>query len=80
MQTMRQLPKMALIKPFFEGTRYLCLDAPGMATLEVYVDMDETMGEKKSLEYVMITIFQEFSRLLRVNYPSLFFQAFWPSW
>ena len=50
---MRQLPKMALIKPSFEGTKYLCLDAPGMQTLKLHVDVDEGKAKKSVLEYVM---------------------------
>jgi hypothetical protein len=50
---MRQLPKMALIQPSFEETKYLCLDAPGMPTLRLDMDVDESEMEKKMLEYVM---------------------------
>ncbi|XP_028409637.1 uncharacterized protein LOC114532352 [Dendronephthya gigantea] len=49
-QTMRQLPMMALIKPSFEGTKYLCLDAPGMPTLKLDVDLNENDVEAKMLD------------------------------
>ena len=50
-QTMRQLPKLALVQPSIEEMKYLCLDAPGMRTLKLDVDMDESNTEKKLLEY-----------------------------
>ncbi|CAB4032881.1 mitochondrial amidoxime reducing component 2-like [Paramuricea clavata] len=50
-QTMRQLPKMALIQPSCEETKYLCLDAPGMPTLKLDMDVDESEVEKKMLDH-----------------------------
>lgn len=51
---MRQIPKMALIKPSFEGTKYLCLDAPDMPTLKLEVVVSDSGVEKRMLEYVML--------------------------
>lgn len=48
---MRQLPMMALIQPSFEGTKYLCLNAPGMPTLKLDVDLNDNDVEAKMLEY-----------------------------
>lgn len=38
--TQRKDPKLALVIPYFEGDRYLCLDAPGMKTLKVDMQAD----------------------------------------
>lgn len=48
--TQRQIPKMALIQPSFEGMNYLCLDAPGMPSLKVPMDIEDS-NEKKTIKY-----------------------------
>lgn len=44
--TQRKDPKLALVVPSFEDDKYLCLDAPGMATLKVDVQPDKEEFKK----------------------------------
>ncbi|CAH3140548.1 unnamed protein product [Pocillopora meandrina] len=42
-------PKLALVVPHFEGGKYLCLDAPGMKTLKLNIDLPENQQESKRI-------------------------------
>ena len=47
-------PKLALVIPHFEDGRYLCLDAPGMKTLKLDIDLTEDKQEYKRIEWVIL--------------------------
>ena len=46
-------PKLALVVPHFEGGKYLCLDAPGMKTLKLNIDLPENQQESKRIQWVI---------------------------
>ena len=46
----RQIPKMALIQPSFEGENYLCLDAPGMPRVKINVDAEDGERNKEFIK------------------------------
>ena len=48
--TQRQIPKMAFIRPSFEGENYLCLDAPGMPQMKIDVNMEYGEENKEMLK------------------------------
>ena len=52
-QNQISIPKLALVQPSFEDGKYLCLNAPGMATLKLDIHMEDDSSKKKSLEYVI---------------------------
>ena len=42
-------PKLALVVPHFEDRKYLCLNAPGMETLKVDIELKEDNKEYKRI-------------------------------
>ena len=45
----RKDPKLALVVPRFEDGKYLCLDAPGMNTLKLDIELQEDKQEYKRI-------------------------------
>ena len=46
----RQIPKMALIQPSFEGENCLYLDAPGMPRVKINVDAEDSERNKEFIK------------------------------
>jgi len=47
--TQRKDPKLALVVPHFEDGKYLCLDAPGMETLKLNIQLRTDQREYKRI-------------------------------
>lgn len=47
--TQRKDPKLALVVPHFEDGKYLCLDAPGMETLKLDIQLRADQREYKRI-------------------------------
>ena len=47
--TQRKDPKLALVVPHFEDGKYLCLDAPGMETLKLNIQLRADQREYKRI-------------------------------
>ena len=45
----RKDPKLALVVPHFEDGKYLCLNAPGMETLKVHMELKVDKEEYKRI-------------------------------
>ena len=45
----RNDPKLVLVVPHFEDNKYLCLNAPGMETLKVDIELKEDKKEYKRI-------------------------------
>ena len=46
----RKDPKLALVVPHLESGKYLCLNAPGMETLKVDIELKEDNKEYKKIQ------------------------------
>ena len=49
----RNNPKLVLVVPHFEDGKYLCLNAPGMETLKVDIELKEDKKEYKRIRWVL---------------------------
>lgn len=53
--TQRKDPKLALVVPHFEDGKYLCLDAPGMETLKLDIQLRADQREYKRIMWAIVS-------------------------